>query len=846
MARRAGLAALLPFLVARRVAGVSLSSVLHFAGLGGTEEVVAFLVAPRKDGVPWLLDLPRRILLFVIRLAKITFYPEILVRNIVLAIILQLLYSLSHLWRDLRRKIEEVSERGRELARLRDDMARSETYTEFRAAQKKYMGIKGEDKVPLDPAENKVMQQLNGKVERYRELIRSKSLRYLQFELRSDLLRKHFAHEQAHPHVRAAMMHYVQVVCCAFGYIATGHIPESLSDFIMSKEVEDEHDVEDSLAVISTFVEPEEFVPDAPLSSVEEKLELARSRLEFFTETRHSFGRTALLLSGGAKRGLYHVGVIKELMEQGLLPRVISGSSAGSIVTAALGCLTDSEIRGELFDPSEMDLHYFGRSDSIDEGLQSILNVEKPPDFVRKSLLASFTNEDNGGSRLMGTLLMLLPPPFPSYILILRKLLPRWVGSGVLLDIDVLKKAVRNMIGDVTFEEAFARTGRTINITMTPAGGDRDVPLLCNFLTTPYVTVWSAVCASCCIPGVFAPVSLVMKTIDGDFVPYDPAGLRWIDGSLEVDLPIERLSEQFNINHHIVSQVNPHGAILAPHESSNLAELGYLDRRFFDIVGRAIHFCRDEARSWLKHFMNYSVKSPLLNPLVQGFGKVFVQKYSGDITLFPKFRTVELLTLLQNPTNEEYLLAIREGERMVWPKLQSIRRRLSIELMLDDCVHSMQAKITRLERQVYMKSLQTSKTMPEPSSQMSRVASYTVFNKQNSFTTEEEEDFDSLSPVSPAHAPSSLDVSHRPLPVPSVEVKNGWGMDQILENQEQEEDSPRSRTPIPKSPTVLELENKLLGRIKSTANLNRFYQKAEHHADGVKEEDEEEDEHELD
>lgn len=60
-------------------------------------------------------------------------------------------------------------------------------------------------------------------------------------------------------------------------------------------------------------------------------------KLAFFSETRHAYGRSALCLSGGATLGLWHVGVVLELRRQGLLPRVISGSSAGSIVTAIVG-----------------------------------------------------------------------------------------------------------------------------------------------------------------------------------------------------------------------------------------------------------------------------------------------------------------------------------------------------------------------------------------------------------------------------------------------------------------------------------------------------------------------------
>ena len=60
-------------------------------------------------------------------------------------------------------------------------------------------------------------------------------------------------------------------------------------------------------------------------------------KLTFFNETRHSYGRSALLLSGGAYLGYYHMGVAKSLYEQGMLPRVISGASAGSLMAAVIG-----------------------------------------------------------------------------------------------------------------------------------------------------------------------------------------------------------------------------------------------------------------------------------------------------------------------------------------------------------------------------------------------------------------------------------------------------------------------------------------------------------------------------
>eukprot|EP01034_Spumella_vulgaris_P025150 gene25150-31573_t len=41
-------------------------------------------------------------------------------------------------------------------------------------------------------------------------------------------------------------------------------------------------------------------------------------------------------LSGGAYLGFYHMGLVKALFSEGLLPRVISGASAERILTLSL------------------------------------------------------------------------------------------------------------------------------------------------------------------------------------------------------------------------------------------------------------------------------------------------------------------------------------------------------------------------------------------------------------------------------------------------------------------------------------------------------------------------------
>ena len=62
-----------------------------------------------------------------------------------------------------------------------------------------------------------------------------------------------------------------------------------------------------------------------------------------------NFGRSALTLSGGANLGIKHFGVVKALWDAELLPDIISGASAGSIV-AAICCSVINKEMGDLLE----------------------------------------------------------------------------------------------------------------------------------------------------------------------------------------------------------------------------------------------------------------------------------------------------------------------------------------------------------------------------------------------------------------------------------------------------------------------------------------------------------------
>lgn len=219
-------------------------------------------------------------------------------------------------------------------------------------------------------------------------------------------------------------------------------------------------------------------------------------KIVFFKRTGTSFGRSAMLLSGGATLGMFHLGVIKALFSERLLPRVISGSSAGSIIASVVGTRTDAEMM-EIFDADSLDISAFQRI-----SLQKVLK------------------------------------------------------SGALMDPKQLERCLEQNIGQETFAEAFDRTRRIVGITVSAAEHHQQGRLL-NYLTSPNVLMLRAVLASCAVPGVFPPVQLMARDFDGETVPYMPSQ-RWIDGAVYSDLPMMRLSRLHNVNHYIVSQTNPH------------------------------------------------------------------------------------------------------------------------------------------------------------------------------------------------------------------------------------------------------------------------------------------------
>ena len=335
-------------------------------------------------------------------------------------------------------------------------------------------------------------------------------------------------------------------------------------------------------------------------------------KIDFFHRASLCFGRSALMLSGAGSLGHFHAGVVKTLFEHNLLPEVISGSSAGSIFAAIVGTHTDEELT-ELF---------------------------------------------NGGL----TNVMPSPPAAEAQ------------GMPPQIDTATMRLMLQTVIPDMTFQEAYEKTGRRISVTIAPLE-EHQTSRLMNAITSPNVFIRSAVQASCAVPGVFPPVMLMAKNVYGETQPYLP-GRRWVDGAVTDDLPAKRLARLYAVNHYIVSQANPLALAIQATEK-NL----FLPEPIKNIM-------RFSGHEWLKASeklsRQYLRAVPDVGKAMSMFYSVVAQDYEGDINILPTFGYVDPRKLLAQLSEEEIQDLIDEGEKATWNRLEQIRISSRIGATLDD------------------------------------------------------------------------------------------------------------------------------------------------------------------
>lgn len=348
-----------------------------------------------------------------------------------------------------------------------------------------------------------------------------------------------------------------------------------------------------------------------------------KEKLDFFDTTGQAFGQSGLMLSGGGALGLFHIGVARTLWEQDLLPPVISGSSAGSIVAAVVATHNDDELKVKL-EPENIYLEAF---------------------------------------KVIG-----------------------WKGlmrGTPVLDGDHLEACLEENIKDMTFEQAYRHTGREINITVSPYDRNQN-PRLLNWRTSPNVLIRKASLASCAIPGIYSPVSLWAKNIDGERVPYIP-GRKFVDGSIVDDLPIRRLSRLYGVNHSIVSQTNPHVVPFLSRSENTDSSLSTLSDWAMRNVFMNLHYGIN--------LVQRRIKSNDLGLIVDKAQSMVTQKYIGDINMIPPRQPANVLKILSNPNLADVRDYIRKGEKATWPKIDMVANTTRISRTFREC----RARLDRIE-----------------------------------------------------------------------------------------------------------------------------------------------------
>lgn len=372
--------------------------------------------------------------------------------------------------------------------------------------------------------------------------------------------------------------------------------------------------VDDYVSIIVQSLHEIAAAPDQNISFAE--------KLDFFRRASHCYGRSALMLSGGAGLIYYHHGVVQTLIDNECVPNVISGASAGSIVSAQLGTLSDEELKAGHFSSFQYDV----------------------PKNVNPLLVLAGLHEDYTTQSVKELLL-------------------------------------NSFDSDMTFQEAFEKTGRYINISISPAEKHQTSRLM-NAITSPNVYVRSAVDASASVPGVIAPVRLYAKGADGKPKPYLPSR-KWCDGSFSEDLPAKRLARLFGVNHYMVSLINPlAGSFVKDQKVRRTRSLSSLPTEFLlDGVKELLLRTEDSLSKYGSSFAS---------PAILLAHAVLDQEYTGDVNMILSKKDFHWRNVLFKFNREsEIENLILTGRRHAWPKLAAIKNSIAISKTLDGILAKM-------------------------------------------------------------------------------------------------------------------------------------------------------------
>ncbi|KAJ9211571.1 hypothetical protein DTO166G4_6851 [Paecilomyces variotii] len=369
----------------------------------------------------------------------------------------------------------------------------------------------------------------------------------------------------------------------------------------------------------------------------------SQAKLELLHDARQAFGRSTLVLQGGSIFGLCHLGVVKALHLQGLLPRIITGTATGALVAALVGVHTEDELL-DFLDGDSLDLTAFDRARKSDPG---------------EDVNGIVVNEQEGWTE------------------ILKRRVKRFLREGSFFDIRILEECVRANVGDMTFEEAYKKSKRILNITVATSAKS-GFPNLLNYLTAPNVLIWSAALASnASTTSLYHPVKLYCKNDSGAIIAWphseDIIFKSWRQTTYtDRESPLARIAELFNVNHFIVSQARPY---VVPFLRSDLQRP---DQKQGSVSQSIMRLVLVEIFHRLKQ-LDY------LGLLPTGLRRLLIDETipGPNLTILPDLSLADLTKLLHRPSKEGLRYWILRGERGVWPAVSALKVRCAVEIELD-------------------------------------------------------------------------------------------------------------------------------------------------------------------
>lgn len=112
-----------------------------------------------------------------------------------------------------------------------------------------------------------------------------------------------------------------------------------------------------------------------------------------------------------------------------------------------------------------------------------------------------------------------------------------------------------------------------------------------------------------------------------------------------------RLSELFNVNHFLVSQVNPH---IIPFLTNQLPTAPGPLSSLFASAGFLV-------KTELQHRLSQLIELDVFPTALQKVQNILTQRYHGDITIVPRVTMNDYVSLLSNPTKDYLLESIYRG-----------------------------------------------------------------------------------------------------------------------------------------------------------------------------------------